>query len=104
MASSANTFGTYLKTVKQLRSARSAPPDALGDDRIGKEMIRLADLISRAGGHVSVKDALDMMGLDRETFLVIVEEAVRRNLVSQTETDGNAVLELSSLGKAFAMT
>lgn len=103
MSSNANTFGTYLKTINQLRSARSTPHDALNEERI-RETIHLADVISQAGGHIAVKDALDAIGLDRETFLVIVEEALRRNLVSQTEANGNAVLELSSLGKAFAMT
>lgn len=96
MASSANTFGTFLETYQRLGSLR--PQEAASTD---SEVFLVAKTLARHSGPVPVQLAMRESGLNQETFFRAVLAGKDRRLLEIEEDEVEPKLKLTSLGRSF---
>lgn len=88
---SANTFGTFLKTVEQNRSIRSAAVE--GPD-LARGVLKALD-----GQDLQLPDIAETIGQDALSLIPVLEEMSFAGLVNTVELNGEKAFHLTDAGK-----
>jgi hypothetical protein len=97
--SSANTFGTFLDTYRQLESAgnygRSGWPE--------KQVFLIAKTLATSpGGRMPVKETMARANLPQDAFLGALVAGRDKNLFEIDESGDEPILALTKVGRAVA--
>jgi hypothetical protein len=99
MASSANTFGTFLDTFKRLEEAPSSRESGSFPE---SEVLQIAKTLAGSGGQLPLRAAMGQAGLADTVFFRAVLAGRDKGIFDIDETSNQAVLKLSKLGYGFA--
>src|SRR5437868_2832730 len=94
---SANTFGTFLGTIKSLQSARSSS----GHGWPESEVFMIAKTLLSSNGQAPLKDVMGQVKLPQEVFLGAFVAGRDKGLFDVDETADEPILKLTKLGRSF---
>jgi hypothetical protein len=97
MASSANTFGTFLDTFKKLEEG----PPSRGGSFPESEVLQIAKMLAGAGGAAPVRTAMAQAGIEEPAFFRAVFAGREKGIFDIDEQTDQAVLKLTKLGHGF---
>ncbi len=98
MASSANTFGTFLDTYKKLEEG----PPSKGTSFPESEVLQIAKMLAGTGGAAPLRVAMAQAGVDEPVFFRAVFAGRDKGIFEIDEQSDQAVLKLTKLGYGFA--
>lgn len=98
MASSANTFGTFLETIKKLEDAAPAARQSSFPE---SEVLEIAKMLGRTGGQAPVRVAMSQAGIAEPAFFRAVFAGREKGIFDIDEQSEQAVLKLTKLGYGF---
>jgi len=98
MASSANTFGTFLETIKKLEEG----PPSKGSSFPESEVLQIAKMLAGTGGQAPVRVAMAQAGVAEPAFFRAGFAGREKGIFDIDEQSDQAVLKLTKLGYGFA--
>lgn len=96
---SANTFGTFLETIKTLETTPSVPARTAWPQA---EVLAVARALIAGGGAAPLKAVMGQVHLPPDVFLGAVVAGRDKGLFSLDEAEDSPVLGLTKLGRTFA--
>jgi hypothetical protein len=97
MVSSANTFGTFLETLRKLESSRGTSGRSSES-----EMLMIAQLLRTKGGSASIGEVRNNIDMSQESFLGAVVSGRDKGLFKIDEQSDDPIVELTKLGSSLA--
>jgi hypothetical protein len=97
--STANTFGTFLNTIKRLETG-SGGSDDMSDAELSKRVLGLAAVLANVGGHLPVKDAAAECGLPKDQFFRVLGAGLDKKVFAVDES-ADPTLTLTNLGRSL---
>lgn len=95
---SANTFGTFLDTIKTLESGRGQQKRAWPES----EVLMIAKLLLSENGEAPLKKVMNMVKLPQEAFLGAFVQGRDKGFFEVDETPDEPVLRLTKLGRSLS--
>jgi hypothetical protein len=96
---SANTFGTFLDTIKKLEESRPAGGSSSFPE---SEVLQIAKTLAGTGGEAPMPVAMGQSGLSQTAFFRAVLAGRDKGIFTIDETPDQAALKLTKLGYGFA--
>ncbi len=97
MASSANTFGTFLETVKALETSRQSVRPQWPE----QEIVLIARLPLARDGSAPMKEVAEQSRLPLQDFLSALSEGREKGLLEIDESEEVPVMRLTKLGRSL---
>jgi hypothetical protein len=95
---SANTFGTFLETLKSLESS---PQPSWNRRWTETDLLTIAKSLAGSNGSAPVKVVMNNVGLPTEIFLAAMVAGRERSLFEIDEAPDEPLLKLTKLGRSF---
>jgi hypothetical protein len=99
MSSSANTFGTFLETLKVLESGR---PSSAGGWSTERDILVIAKTLARSAGATPLKEVIRDVDLPQDAFLNALFAGRDKGLFKIDEEPDEPAVELTKLGRSIA--